>query len=68
VGGDFDRVTHRFLTWNTVVTAALGLLRKTLPDLSATELKVDSAQPIAYIPPTIQDVTEWARLIQARGD
>ena len=41
------------------VTAALGLLRKVLPDLASQELKVTDATPFAVIPEQIQDVSEW---------
>lgn len=44
------------------VTAALGLLRKTLPDLSAVEHTGDAAQPFAVIPKEITSSAAWERL------
>jgi hypothetical protein len=41
----------------TQVTAALGLLRKTLPDLTATELSGETIQRIASAEPLTED--EW---------
>src|SRR5512139_67154 len=41
------------------VTAALGLLRKWMPDLAAQELTVETATPYALIPEQIVDATAW---------
>ena len=41
------------------VTAALGLLRKTLPDLSSVEQTVTNVQPFAVLPNEIKDMAEW---------
>lgn len=42
------------------VTAALGLLRKTLPDLQATEITGEIEQRyVARIPDQVQDTDEW---------
>jgi hypothetical protein len=34
-------------------------LRKSLPDLSATELSIDHAQPFAVLPATVEDSDQW---------
>lgn len=41
------------------VTAALGLLRKVLPDISAIEQTVNHVQPFAVLPSEIKDIAAW---------
>ena len=41
------------------VTAALGVLRKALPDLSAQELSVTERQPFALLPAQLEDAETW---------
>lgn len=41
------------------VTAALGLLRKVLPDLASVEHQVNQVQPFAVLPSEIKNVAEW---------
>ena len=44
----------------TQITAALGLLRKVLPDLSATELSGEVARPtVIRAPKTVADSKTW---------
>ena len=46
------------------VTAALGLLRKVCPDLSAQDLTIDHAQPFALIPEVVQDLSKWQQVFK----
>ena len=41
------------------VAAAMAILKKTLPDLSAVEHMGDTIQPFALIPPQIEDIAAW---------
>lgn len=41
------------------VTAALGLLRKVLPDLASVEHQVQQVQPFAVLPNEIKDIAAW---------
>lgn len=41
------------------VTAALGVLRKALPDLSAQEVSVTERQPFALLPAQVDDAETW---------
>jgi Family of unknown function (DUF5681) len=41
------------------VTAAMAILKKTLPDLSAVEHTGDIIQPFALIPSEIEDAATW---------
>lgn len=46
----------------TQVTAGLGLLRKTLPDLSQAEVTTEHVHRyVARVPEKAKDVTEWER-------
>jgi len=42
-----------------VVTAALGLLRKALPDLASQDVTINQQQPFAVLPPVIEQPSEW---------
>jgi hypothetical protein len=39
------------------------LLRKALPDLTATEMEITENKPFAVVPQEIQDVSEWERKV-----
>ena len=52
VNGSVEMTPHQ-------VTAALGLLRKVLPDLASQELTITEQSPFALIPEQMQDVTAW---------
>lgn len=52
-----DHVDGKVKMGPTQVTAALGLLRKTLPDLTATELSGETTQRIVSAEPMTED--EW---------
>jgi hypothetical protein len=41
------------------VTAALGILRKALPDLASQELTIEHAQPFAVLPAVMEGETSW---------
>ena len=41
------------------VTAALGLLRKVLPDLSAQDVTIETAHPFSVLPAVIPGETDW---------
>lgn len=44
------------------VTAALGLLKKVLPDLTSVEHSGEISTPyVAMMPPVIEDSAEWAK-------
>ena len=51
--GELDMQPHQ-------VTAALGLLRKVLPDLASQELTITEQSPFALIPEQMQDVSAWS--------
>jgi hypothetical protein len=46
------------------VTAALGLLRKVLPDLASQELTIDHVQPFAVLPAVMPDSKDWETAFQ----
>jgi hypothetical protein len=46
------------------VTAALGVLRKTLPDLASQELTIDHVQPFALLPAVMPDSKDWETAFQ----
>ena len=49
----------------TQVRAALGLLRKTIPDLAVTTISGDPENPVQYVirgPTPVESTTEWLRL------
>jgi hypothetical protein len=50
--GEVEMLPHQ-------VTAALGLLRKVLPDLASQELTIDHVQPFAVLPATVEDSDQW---------
>jgi hypothetical protein len=52
VAGEIDMPPH-------AVTAALGLLRKVLPDLASQELTIDHVQPFAVLPAVMPDSKDW---------
>jgi hypothetical protein len=54
-----DFVEGKAVMDSAQVTAALGLLRKALPDLSAQDVTVDTAQPFAVLPSVIEDTEAW---------
>jgi hypothetical protein len=54
VNGEVELAPHQ-------VTAALGLLRKVLPDLASQELTIDHVQPFAVLPATIEDEKAWEK-------
>lgn len=57
-----DHINGKVEMSATQVTAALGLLRKTLPDLSATELSGEVAQPtVVRAPKTSGDSKAWSK-------
>ena len=41
------------------VAAAMGILKKTLPDLASIEHRGDGPRPFAVIPETIETAAEW---------
>ena len=50
------------------VTAALGLLRKVMPDLSAQELSGGVANYVARLPSPAKDSDDWAKSLTAKQD
>jgi hypothetical protein len=50
---------------DTQVRAALGLLRKTIPDLAVTTISGDQDAPLQYVirgPTPVESTAEWLRL------
>jgi hypothetical protein len=50
---------------DTQVRAALGLLRKTLPDLASTTIEGNPDNPVTYVirgPSPVESTQEWLRL------
>jgi hypothetical protein len=50
---------------DTQVRAALGLLRKTLPDLASTTIEGNPDNPVTYVirgPTPVESTAEWLRL------
>jgi hypothetical protein len=50
---------------DTQVRAALGLLRKTIPDLAVTTISGDPENPVTYVirgPSPVESTAEWLRL------
>lgn len=43
------------------VTAALGLLRKVMPDLASIEQRIENVQPFAVLPSEIESVEVWEK-------
>jgi hypothetical protein len=56
VAGEVEMPPH-------AVTAALGLLRKVLPDLSAQELTGDVTNYVARLPEPAKDVSAWQQSV-----
>lgn len=50
------------------VTAALGVLRKALPDLSAQDVTVTDATPFAVIPDQMTDAQAWSDRFAPKPD
>jgi hypothetical protein len=61
-----DPATGReFVMSDTQVRAALGLLRKTIPDLAVTTINGDPDAPLTYVirgPSPVESTAEWLRL------
>ena len=51
----------------TQVTAGIALLRKCLPDLTATEIKGDVATFVMRLPEPIENADDWASRVGARS-
>lgn len=57
-----DHVDGKAMLDKSQVSAALGLLRKTLPDLANVEVSGDADNPISYVikaPDQLPDATDW---------
>jgi len=54
-----------FTMSDTQVRAALGLLRKTIPDLAVTEIRGDADHPVQFVirgPSPVESANDWLRL------